>query len=143
MKVMEHSGAMQVVVVGLEPGELLLESLREVVKERDVRNGVVVSGIGTFKKCRLHYVEGTGFPSENTFITLEKPMELLSVSGVIADGEPHLHVVVSCRRDEVYAGHLEDGSEVAYLAELAILRFNELEMTRRRDGRGVSLLGPA
>jgi predicted DNA-binding protein with PD1-like motif len=143
MKTMRRPGAADVLVIGLAPGELLLESLQQAIEEQGIRNGAVVSGIGTLKTCTLHCIEHTNFPSDNHFWTLEKPLELLSVSGVIADGEPHLHVVVSCGEDEVYAGHLEPGGEVAYLAELVVLVFNDLPLTRRPDPeRQVMLLGP-
>ena len=143
MKAMRRPGAADVLVIGFEPGELLLESLQRAIDEQGVRNGAVVSGIGTLTTCTLHCITHTNFPSDNHFWTLEKPLELLSVSGVIAGGEPHLHVVVSCGEDEVYAGHLEPGAEVAYLAELVVLVFNDLPLTRRRDPeRQVMLLGP-
>ncbi|KPJ72187.1 MAG: hypothetical protein AMS14_08265 [Planctomycetes bacterium DG_20] len=143
MKTLEHGGASQVVIVALEPGEMLLESIREAVAARDIRNGVVVSGIGTLKTCRMHYITHTDFPPEDAFFTVRGPLELVSVSGIIADGQPHLHITVSEGEDQVWAGHLEPESEVAYLAEIAILVFNALEMTRRKDPRRkVSLLGP-
>jgi predicted DNA-binding protein with PD1-like motif len=142
MNVRPYSGSTELVVVGLQPGELLLESVQQAVRDRGIRNGAVVSGIGTLKTCTLHYIEHVNFPPTDRFFTLDKPLELLSVSGLIADGEPHLHVVVSCGENEVYAGHLEPGSEVAYLAELAILVFNGLEMTRVPDlQRKIKLLG--
>jgi len=143
MKTLEHSGPSQVVIVALEPGEMLLESIEQAMAQRDIRNGVVVSGIGTLKTCRMHYITHTDFPPQDEFFTLRGPLELVSVSGIIADGRPHLHIVVSEGRDRVWAGHLEPESEVAYLAEIAILKFNALEMTRRKDPeRSVSLLGP-
>ena len=89
-----------------------------------------------------HYITHTDFPPADKFFKLGKPLELLSVSGAIAEGEPHLHVVVSCGENEVYAGHLEPESEVCYLAELVILKFNALGLTRRPDPRGIRLLGP-
>jgi predicted DNA-binding protein with PD1-like motif len=143
MKTLEHKGATQMVVVALEPGELLLESIQEAIRKHDIRNGVVVSGIGTLKTCQIYCITHTNFPSTTKFFTLERPLELVSVSGIIADGNPHLHVVVSCGETEVWAGHLEPKSEVAYLAEIAILKFNALEMIRRPDPeRKVMLLGP-
>jgi len=143
MKTLEHKGATQMVVVALEPGELLLESIQEAIRKHDIRNGVVVSGIGTLKTCHIYCITHTNFPSTNKFFTLERPLELVSVSGIIADGNPHLHIVVSCGETEVWAGHLEPKSEVAYLAEIAILKFNALEMIRRPDPeRKVMLLGP-
>jgi hypothetical protein len=140
---MEHLGPTQLVIVALEPGEMLLESVREAIRKHDIQSGAVVSGIGTLKTCRLHYIEHTEFPPKDKCFTLKVPLELVSVSGIIADGEPHLHVVVSCGEGHVWAGHLEPESEVAYLAEIAILKFNDLAMVRRLDeARTIRLLGP-
>jgi predicted DNA-binding protein with PD1-like motif len=143
MEIIPYTGQTQLLVIGFKPGEMLLESLRAAIQDQGVRNGAVVSGIGTLKTCQMHYVEHTGFPPSDHFYTLSKPLELLSVSGLIADGEPHLHIVVSCGQDEVYGGHLEPGSEVLYLAEIAILVFNPLELERRPDtARMIKLLAP-
>jgi predicted DNA-binding protein with PD1-like motif len=133
MEVMPYTGKTTIVTIGFKPGEMLLESIREAIQSQGIRNGAVVSGIGTLKTCRMHYITHTGFPPQDRIFTLNKPLELLSVSGLIADGEPHLHIVVSCGEDEVYGGHLEEGNEVLYLAEIAILAFNEHEMERRPD----------
>ena len=141
MEIIPYSGKTELVVIGFKPGELLLESIKEALRSQGIRNGAVVSGIGTFKTCTMHYVEHTGFPPRDHFYTLNKPLELLSVSGLIADGEPHLHIAVSCGEDEVYGGHLEPGSEVLYLAEIAILVFNDLPLERQADPeRKVKLL---
>jgi len=144
MKVLSHDGATQLVVLGIRPGEMLLESIERALRDRGIENGVVVSGIGTLKTCTMHYITHCDFPPSDELYTLEKPLELLSVSGVIAAGEPHLHIVVSCGDSEVYGGHLEPNSEVLYLAEIAILVCNGLRMTRKRDEeRKLSLLAPA
>ncbi len=141
MEIMPFSGKTELVAIGFKPGELLLESIKDALQSQGIRNGAVVSGIGTLKTCQMHYVEHTGFPPRDHFYTLNKPLELLSVSGLIADGEPHLHIVVSCGEDEVYGGHLEPGSEVLYLAEIAILVFNDLPLERQVDAqRKVKLL---
>jgi predicted DNA-binding protein with PD1-like motif len=143
MKVMKHKGSAEVVVVGLGPGELLLESVEDAIKEHDIRNGVVVSGIGTLKTCHMHYITHTDIPSNNEFFTLREPLELLSVSGIIADGEPHLHAVVSYADTPARGGHVEPGCEVAYLAELVIQKFNEFELKRHVDKEtNLKLIGP-
>ena len=133
MEIMPYAGKTELVIIGFKPGEMLLESLKEAIASQGIRNGAVVSGVGTLKTCRMHYIEHTGFPPQDRIFTLNKPLELVSVSGLIADGEPHLHIVVSCGQDEVYGGHLEAGNEVLYLAEIAILVFNELKLERRVD----------
>jgi predicted DNA-binding protein with PD1-like motif len=133
MEVIPYAGATRYLVIGLQPGELLLESIRSALESHGVRNGAVLSGIGTLKTCRMHYILHTGFPAHDQIYTLTKPLELLSVNGLIADGEPHLHITVSYGEDEVYGGHLEEGSEVLYLAEIAILAFDDLELVRKAD----------
>jgi len=141
MEVMPYTGKTQLVTIGFKPGEMLLESIQEAIASQGIRNGAVVSGIGTLKTCRMHYVEHTHFPPKDHIFELSKPLELLSVSGLIADGEPHLHIVVSCGENEVYGGHLHERSEVLYLAEIAILVFNEHAMVRQPDPeRKVKLL---
>ena len=131
MEVIPYAGPTQMLILGIQPGEMLLESIQEAIRSQGVKNGAVVSGIGTLKTCRMHYIVHAGLPPQDRKFFLEKPLELLSVSGLIADGEPHLHIVVSCGEDEVYGGHLEGDSEVLYLAEIAIVVFDELKLVRR------------
>ena len=143
MKTAGYSGPTEIVMVGIRPGEMLLETIEEAIAKHDIRTGVVISGIGTLKRCHMHYVTHTHFPSDSRFYTLEKPLELLSVSGIIVDGEPHLHMVVSCKEDGVWGGHLEPGSEVLYLAEVAILKCSDLSLTRTADPEfKTKILGP-
>ncbi len=142
MNVMTYQGQVEIITIGLGPSEMLLESIEEAIKKHGIRNGVVVSGIGTLKTCRMHYIIHTDFPPEDAIFALEQPLELLSVSGIIADGEPHLHGVVSCADKEAQGGHIEHGCEVAYLVEIVIYRFDALEMKRHFDvERGIRLLG--
>ena len=133
MEIMPYAGKTELVTIGIAPNEMLLESIQAAIQSQGIRNGAVISGIGTLKTCRMHFVEHTGFPPRDHIFVLNKPLELLSVNGLIADGEPHLHIVVSCGEDEVYGGHLEEGNEVLYLAEIAILAFNEHQMVRQPD----------
>jgi predicted DNA-binding protein with PD1-like motif len=134
----------KVLVLSLEPGELLLESIVVACKKNRIRNGAVVSGIGTLKNCHLHAIVGTGFPPKNFFFEIKKPLELLALSGLIADYEPHLHTVVSWLDKRTWCGHLHEGSRVAYLCEVAIMAFSGPAMKRRLDPkRRISLLGPA
>jgi len=80
---------------------------------------------------RISYI--LHFPPQDAIFTLEESLELLSVSGIIADGEPHLHGVVSQADKQTYGGHIEPGCEVAYLAEIVIQKYPELSLVRRFD----------
>lgn len=133
MTTMQYAGPIEVVTISIEPGEMLLETIREAIKKHSIKNGVVVSGIGALKS----------FPLRSETHCDSPPIDLSSLNGIIADGEPHLHAVISCADGEVHSGHLGDGSEILKLAEIAILVFNDLQMTRHLDKqRGIRLLGP-
>ena len=137
MDYIKAKGNVEIITLGIKPGEMLLESINKAIQDNNIENGIVISGIGTLKTCHIHYVTDTNFPSTNEFITVEKPLELNSVSGVIANGAPHLHISLSHKDKESYGGHLEAGSEVLYLAEIVIMKTNFLKM-KRFDG----LIGP-
>ena len=136
MKTIPYKGDFELITIGMGPGELLLEGIQEAITKHDIKNGVVLSGIGTFKKCRFHYITGTGIPPKDATVTLEKPLELNSINGIIANGEPHIHIAVSCGEDAAYGGHLEPGSELAYLAEITILKCNGHALARESDPSG-------
>jgi predicted DNA-binding protein with PD1-like motif len=115
----------EVILVRFDPGELLLEGLRELLVAEKIRMGIVVSGIGTFSDCRIHH-SVAGYPPNlltrhQHYIELQGSYEIAAIQGIIADGEPHLHVTL-CEGDKTIAGHLEDGCKVLTLAELAILK---------------------
>jgi len=138
-----YSGATEVIALGIAPGEMLLETVEAAVKEHDIKNGAVVSGIGTLKVARMHHIVHDRFPPEDRIFLIEKPLEVSSISGIIADGKPHLHMTVGYRDEWSVAGHVEPGCQVLYLAELVILKFNGLALDRHFDAeRRISLLGP-
>ena len=141
MRIIESSEQPNLIAIGLGPGEKLLESINEAIKANEIRDGVVISGIGTLKRCHLHYVNTTSFPAENHFYVVEEPLEIGSISGIIADNEAHLHMTVGCRDQRTYAGHIEEGCEVLYLAEIFVMKLGGMRLKRRIDPRyGVSLL---
>jgi len=137
MKIFTGEGFGKVHVLRLDRGDYLLESIEEFVKEKNINNAVVVSAIGTLDYCVLHMVTTTGFPPVEHFERWEdKPLELSSVSGVIADGTPHLHTVVSdCER--AYSGHLEHGCRILYLGEVVIAELDGFNFNRIKNKNNI------
>lgn len=130
------------VVVRLDPGDLALESLRAACEERNVDTGAVVSGIGTFSNLNVHYVDRTDLPEKDersVTLELDGAWEINSVGGVIADGEPHLHVT-GFNGERTVAGHLEEGCEVNVLGEFALRRFEGLSLARESGAHDISQL---
>src|SRR5665647_183115 len=127
-------------VLRLDPGDFVLESIKELIKKENIKDAVVVSGIGTLDYCVLHMVMTTGYPPVEHFERWDdKPLELASIDGYIADGKPHLHTVLSDHQ-KAYAGHLEEGCRILYLGEVVIMEVEDLKLTRLPDERKISKL---
>jgi len=131
------------VVVRLDRGDMVLESIERACDAHDVDTGAVISGIGTFSNLNIHYVDRTDLPADqsdrNVDLALEGAWEVTNVNGVIADGEPHLHVT-AFDGERTVGGHLEHGCEVNVLGEFTIEQFEGLSLTRRPGERDVSQL---
>ncbi len=119
----------EVISLRLDQGEDVLRSIEAAAKEHDIHTGVVLSGIGTLDRARLHHITHTGYPSVNEFPEYEGPIELVSVQGMIAEYAPHLHTCISIK-ERTYMGHLEPGCRVLYLAEIAIGRLEGVRLRR-------------
>lgn len=124
-------------VLRLDRGDDLIESVESMIKSAGIRNAAVVSGIGTFSECVMHMVMTTGFPPVERFERWEdKPLELSALSGVIADGKAHLHMVVS-DHERAYSGHVERGCKILYLGEVVVAEIEGLRFHRERNAEGI------
>ena len=79
----------------------------------------------------IHRVTSPGFPIAEAYETLEGPYEVVSLSGLLVDGELHAHITVA-DTEHAAGGHLHSGSRVLYLAEVVMLPLTyPRAMTRR------------
>jgi uncharacterized protein len=140
MEIMEDRDT-GIVIVGLRRGEKLLESLREVARQADIHSGVVMTGIGSMMRARIHTVMTNNYPPGDEFVELEGPLEVVQFGGIIADYEPHIHISLWDVNKNYQGGHLEEGCEILTLSEISIKRLTGLRLTRRAlDESGVKLL---
>jgi len=127
----------RIFVLRLDPGDYVLENINELIKREGIKDAVVISGIGTLDECVLHMVTTTGYPPKEYFARWkDKPLELVSIMGIIANGQPHLHAIVS-DTEKAYAGHLEKGCRTLYLAEIVIIELKGLNLTRVPDEQNI------
>lgn len=120
----------EIVNVYLEYGEDFHEGIEEVAQKENIHSGIILSGIATFDEAQIHHITDTEFPPNDEFVTLEGPIELCSVDGIIADYEPHMHCTMAVRGNELFSGHLEPGCNVLYLAEVAIAKLKGKPLKR-------------
>jgi len=118
----------------------LLESIMDLVKEKNIRDAVVVTGIATLDYCVLHMVMTTGYPAVEHFERWEdKPLEVSCINGTIANGIPHLHGVVS-DHEKAYSGHIENGCRILYRGEVVILELLSMDLDRVYNEKGTMVL---
>jgi len=102
-----------------DPGDDVLLSLRAAVAEHGIRNGAILSGIGSLTTYHFHVVSSVDLPPENAFVQGEGAYDILNVNGFIFDGRVHAHITFS-DTEVAMGGHLEEGCRVLTFAILVI-----------------------
>ncbi|MDQ2776296.1 MAG: DNA-binding protein [Acidobacteriota bacterium] len=125
----------------LDRNALLLESIIDVIKEKNIQDGLVLVTSGSVQECTYHYVTSTELKATNAYKTVKGPYEILNAGGIIAAGEPHIHITLSSPQGAL-GGHLEKGCRVLYLAEVTILKYAGPPLTRKNNENGISMLRP-
>jgi len=135
-----EAGLGRIIVLRGDRGEDLLETIETSTRSNHVTNGVILSAIGTLENCRIHRVTSEKLPPEEEYVDMDGPLEINSVSGVIADGRLHAHISVSNGKG-TYGGHLEPGSRILYLAEIVVAEITGVSFNRVPDvATGLRLL---
>jgi predicted DNA-binding protein with PD1-like motif len=140
MRVFGAAQAQEVYRILLDRDALLLESIMDVIKERQIRDGHVMVTAGSVQECTYHYVASTAVKPKDVFKTVKGPFEILGGGGIIADGQPHLHITLSDPEKGAFGGHLENGCRILYLGEVTVLKYAGPALTRKPNQNGVSLL---
>ena len=121
-------GASRFVTLRLDPGEDVLLSLRTVVVEHGIRNAVILSGVGSLDRYHFHVVRTTNMPPGNTFVRGDGPFDILTVSGLVVDGEVHAHIAFS-NTELAMGGHLEEGCRVLTFAVMVMAEAVDVDLT--------------
>jgi predicted DNA-binding protein with PD1-like motif len=67
-------------------------------------------------------------------------MEILNINGIIAAGEPHLHMTLGAVDGGAFGGHLEKGCKVLYRAEITLAKFGGTALARTPNQEGVPVM---
>jgi len=128
-KVFGGGAVEEVLWVRLDKGDDVLNSLEAIFKEKGIHDGAVLNAVGNLDACKFHGVGGS-------MTAISEPLEILNLAGMIADGKPHLHVIVSNKALGALGGHLEPGCRVGAQIEVMIARFKGPAMTRKPAAPG-------
>lgn len=123
----------RVVVLRFKYKTDLLAGMERMVKQEHIRNGVILSGVGSVRGYQMHQVSNRTMPSHDTFEkNPTEPADLVSMNGYIINGRIHAHMTLGTP-DRTMAGHLEPGTEVFTFAVIAIGVMNDADLGRVDD----------
>ncbi len=127
-------------ILRVDPGEDVLGAVKKFLAEEGLRQAIVLGGYGTLAAYRLHWVTHNRIPTENVIASGEGGIEILGMSGLVVDGEPHLHVTLATRQG-AFGGHLEEGCKAYVLCEIFLGEIDGKQLTRERVEVDVSGMG--
>ena len=122
----------EIIFACFEPKEDLRQGLLRVIKENDIKSGVVLSITGALENARIHRFKEVGSPTiQVELVEVPGPLDasghgiigqveapefgdkLFAFGEHIIDGEPYLHVHITVTSaKETVCGHLLDGTVV-------------------------------
>jgi len=143
--IVRDSNPGKVFVARLRPEADLILSIKRIAEERSLRSGVILSGAGLLRKARIRNCKSLPerYPitdANRTFTTVERPLEVLAISGIIytVKGEQnvHAHAVLSFIEEgeiSVIGGHLLEGCIVFGFAEIVIMELKNIMLEKTFD----------
>ncbi len=117
----------------LGPGADLKQALAALAKAKGLQAGFVAACVGSLSRARLRMPSAAGEP--DAILTLDAPMEIVSLSGTLSPVGLHLHLSVAGPDGACVGGHLLDGCIVRTTAELVVGELMELVFRRSPDSR--------
>ena len=100
--------------VRLKRGEDLMESIKRLCREKHIRAGVVLSGVGCILRGRVRDASGV------TIREIDDRCEIVSLNGTVSETRCHIHIALSREDLSTIGGHLCPGCIVNTTCELVI-----------------------
>ena len=106
--------------IRLKRGEDLLESIRSVCKIKNIRSGVILSGVGCILRGRIRDASGVNIRE------ITEHCEIVSLNGTVSAARCHIHIALSNEDLRTVGGHLCLGCIVNTTCELVIAELPEI-----------------
>ena len=149
----KQAAGTRAIVGRIHPKTDLIAGIKAICKEHDVKNGAVVSCIGSLNYARFVWatpdpLRKAGFKYAEPMV-VAGPIEFIAAQGTIGTLEDtgelsvHMHIVVTNDEGATWSGHIqEEGNPVALTIEIVILAFDGVDVVRKLDAEsGMTLFG--
>ena len=118
---------MKTLPLRLNPGADLRAALSTALSAFHGEAAFVVAGVGSLCEARLR------FAGREELQCLVGDLELLTLSGTLGAGGPHLHASLSDAEGRVFGGHVAPGCIVRTTAEVLLAVLDEATFAREPD----------
>lgn len=116
------------IALRLKPNQDPYEELKALAQEKQIKAGVILSMVGSFKKARIR------FANKEQAELLDGPFEIVSATGTLGMAGQHIHVAIADATGRTLGGHLSAGSLIYTTCEVVILDLsNEWNFERVLD----------
>lgn len=113
-RIVSSAGEMVCHSIRLKRGEDLLESIKLLCQIKDIRAGIVLSGVGCISEGRVRDASGV------TIRNITEHCEIVSLNGTVSAARCHIHIALSKEDLSTIGGHLCSGCIVNTTCELVI-----------------------
>ena len=109
----------RMVMIRLRNGTDVLEGLNQGIAEQKIKNAVIVGGFGSLIRYHVHVVGTQELPTRDVFMKVDRPQDVLNVSGYVIDGRLHPHITLADEKTAA-GGHVEPGTHVLTFLNVAL-----------------------
>lgn len=104
----------------LRRGQDIYEELKKYVCDHHIKAATIVSAVGCVSQGRIRNAGGINI------VTIEEPMEIVSVIGTLSEERMHIHCSFSKEDLSTIGGHMVKGCIVNTTAEIVLLELDEV-----------------
>jgi len=126
-KKLQYPAPMKALPLRLNPGADLRAALSTALSAHGGQAAFVVGGIGSLCEARLRLA------GREELHRLDGDLEILTLSGTLGLGGPHLHASLSDAQGRVVGGHVAPGCIVRTTAEVLLAVLDDTTFTREPD----------
>ena len=117
---------MNIHAIRLKPGQDLKTEIKNYVKEKNIKAGVILNGVGSLAKAKLRL-------AELDIRDFNEKFDITSLKGTLSQDGCHIHISISDKNGKTFGGHLKEDSIIHTTAEIVLAEFDNLMFTRELD----------
>ena len=114
MRTISGRGELVCHCIRLKRGEDLMDSIKQLCKEKNIKAGVILSGVGCISSGRVRDASGVRIRE------IAEHCEIVSLNGTVSAVRCHVHIALSKEDLTTIGGHLCSGCIVNTTCELVI-----------------------